>query len=332
MNQIKALTIDFIGGEPMLEFPLIQKIFYYVKNLEWCCPVHFFATTNGTVMSKGMKEWFYKNRSDFSLGLSLDGNKLTHDYNRSNSFDKIDFDFFSKTWPNQTVKMTLSEFSLEHFADNIKFIHSLGFKRIAGVNFAEAYINWDDDKYIKLLISQLSEIEEYYLQHPDLFNQMFAKKLYSCVARHDGQKKYCGTGSNMVFFDTDGSMYPCTFMAPLTLDKQTFDTIKTVDFNNNDLFVDDECYNNCFIYPLCNSCAGANLKVRGSLGKRDKSRCKITQLVTLFIADYTLKKHLQESQKNYSETVNNEKYKADIVACNEIKKRVYPLFKCYFED
>jgi len=64
-----------------------------------------------------MKNWFTANNDLFVLGLSLDGTRNTHNHNRSNSFDDIDIDFFLKTYPNQGVKMTLSEYSLPQLTE-----------------------------------------------------------------------------------------------------------------------------------------------------------------------------------------------------------------------
>ena len=132
-----GVEIGFIGGEPLMEFDLLKSIFSYTCSTYSDIEHIFFATTNGTLLNDEMKEWFSAHRKFFTLGLSLDGAKETHDANRSNSFDSIDFDFFLKNWPEQGVKMTLSEFSLPRLAENIKFIHNLGFKRISGVNLAE---------------------------------------------------------------------------------------------------------------------------------------------------------------------------------------------------
>ena len=94
-SDTKGIEFGFIGGEPLLEFKLIKDIVDYVRAKDTEEQYIFYATTNGTVLTEEMKKWFEENRHQFVLGLSLDGLKETHDYNRSNSFDKIDFDFFS---------------------------------------------------------------------------------------------------------------------------------------------------------------------------------------------------------------------------------------------
>lgn len=104
--------ITFFGGEPLLRFDLIKDIFDYTTSKWSTNNYRFFASTNGTILTEKMKEWFSFQKDHFVLGLSLDGNRLTQNENRSNSFDLIDFDFFLSNWPQQNVKMTVSEKSI----------------------------------------------------------------------------------------------------------------------------------------------------------------------------------------------------------------------------
>jgi hypothetical protein len=46
-----GVEINFIGGEPLLEYPLIKEIFSYVSRKQPKIPYIFFATTNGTLLS-----------------------------------------------------------------------------------------------------------------------------------------------------------------------------------------------------------------------------------------------------------------------------------------
>ena len=162
----------------MLEFELLKDVYEYACSKKRNIPYNFFATTNGTVLTGEMKSWFTAHREQFILGLSLDGTRDTHNYNRSNSFDKIDINFFLQNWPNQGVKMTLSEYSLPRLADNVKFVHSLGFKTIRGVNLAEGDFDWSNEKYIDILVLQLKELVAYYLANDTLVpNQMLNRPI-----------------------------------------------------------------------------------------------------------------------------------------------------------
>ena len=144
-----GIEINIIGGEPLLEFELIKQMVDYTKSINPKEPYLYYATTNGTLLTEDLKTWFVKNREYFWLGISLDGDRETHNHNRSNSFDRIDLDFFRNNWKGQSVKMTLSDYSLRNLAHDIKFIHSLGFP-IRGVNEFEGDFNWDKDEYINI--------------------------------------------------------------------------------------------------------------------------------------------------------------------------------------
>jgi len=174
-------------------YPKIKKIISYTNNNYNGNEFIFFATTNGTVLNDEMKQWFTLHKNCFVLGLSLDGARETQNANRSNSFGMIDFEFFVKNWPKQNIKMTLTENSLAHLSENIKFVHSLGFKEIAGVNLFEGNFNWDKDDYIQMIIPQLEELVEFYINNDSLeIDQMLDLNLYICEAKNRVKKKWCG--------------------------------------------------------------------------------------------------------------------------------------------
>jgi sulfatase maturation enzyme AslB (radical SAM superfamily) len=284
-----------------LEFPLIKQIVDYTCSIVREKPFIFFATTNGTVLTDEMKIWFSERKKCFWLGLSLDGQKDTHDHNRSNSFDKIDIDFFRDNWPKQGVKMTLSEYSLLHLAENIKYIHSLNLGPITGVNLAEGDFDWDKDEYISLLIPQLLELVDFYVEHDDIIpNQMLDKQLKFCEAAKN-PNKWCGIGTGVPFFVTYGTRYPCPFITPMSFAKEEIKNIQKTDFSNEINFLDDDCYKNCYIYPICPNCSGANYMVNKTFKKRNKSKCRIQKLIALFIADMQAKL-IQKNPKRYDDT------------------------------
>lgn len=298
-----GVEVGFIGGEPLIQFELLKDVYNYTHSKYPNIPKIFYATTNGTLLNIDMKQWFSAHRTDFVLGLSLDGKKESHDMNRSNSFDLIDIDFFLNTWPEQGVKMTISPNSLVHLADNIKYLHSLGFKRINGVNLAEGNFDWSDDQYIDILIPQLSELVDFYVENNTLpLNQMFDKKIYMCESKNLERKKWCGIGTGTIFFDTDGKHYPCSFITPMTFTSTELMDICETDFNNDSLFTDENCSNDCYIYPICPICYGANYMNCKTFKIRDKSKCRIQKLIALFVADLHAKRILKDKTQ-YDEKI-----------------------------
>jgi len=321
----EGVEIGFIGGEPLLEFDLLKNIVSYTCNKYHGKDFIFFLTTNGTVLNDEMKEWFSIRKNCFVLGLSLDGARETHNANRCGSFDMIDFDFFLNNWPEQGVKMTLSEFSLSNLANDIKFIHSLGFKRITGVNFAESYFNWSKDEYIGILISQLEELVKFYVDNDFLeINQMLGANLHICEIKNKEKKKWCGIGVGTIFFDTDGKRYPCPFVTPMTFSEAELNDILTTDFYNEPYFVEDFCFNECYIYPICPTCAGANYLDYKTFKTRNKKSCRIRKLIALFIADLNAKK-IVKNPKLYDE---NDLYNS-IEAIKKIRELYLPEFRDY---
>jgi sulfatase maturation enzyme AslB (radical SAM superfamily) len=285
------IEIGFIGGEPLLEFDLIKKIVEYTCSVERTEKYIFYATTNGTLLTEEMKSWFKDRKDCFVLGLSIDGTRETHNYNRSHSFDDIDINFFVDTWPNQGVKMTLSEFSLHRLAKDIKFLHSIGFKEIGGVNLFEGNTDWSQNKYIEILIPQLIELVEFYVDNDTLsLNQMFDKRLDLCEAPVKSRHKWCGVGSGTNFFDVDGKMYPCPLFTKMTFSEKALNEIMAIDFTDEDLFIDEYCYDKCYLYPVCPTCAGANYLNCNRINERDKRKCRIQKLISLFVADLQAKR------------------------------------------
>jgi len=290
-----GVEVAFIGGEPLLEFELIKKIFEYTTKKYLNIPKIFFATTNGTCLTNEMKEWFTAHKQCFWLGLSLDGTRETHNHNRSNSFDSIDFDFFLKNWNLQEIKMTISEYSLSRLAKNIKFVHSLGFNNIGGVNLAEGCFDWEGDEHIRTLIPQLSELVDFYVKNDNIqVNKMLDKHLGLCQVKNNNQQKWCGIGKNVTFFDTDGKRYPCPYITPMTFSKNDLNILANADYDNDENFLDD-CSSSCYIYPLCPTCYGANYHHNKSFKVRNKTRCRIQKLIALFSADLHAKRIAKNS-------------------------------------
>ena len=331
--EVTGIEFCFIGGEPLLEFGLIKKIVEYYKprKKEYKQDFIFSATTNGALLNSEMKNWFKENTDIIILCLSLDGTKDTHDRNRDNSFDKIDFEFFINNYPKQGVKMTLSEYSLPRLYDNITFIHSLGFKRINGVNLFEGNFDFSDPKYIKMLIPQLKKLVDFYSrdENAELYNQLFDKRLELTQSKLRRKKKNCGIGGAGVrFYDVDGKAYPCVMCTPMTLNDEKLEALDEFNFEDDTLFIDERCNESCLIYPICSNCAGSNYKCSGSFSVRDYSKCMIKKLEVLFCADLMARKILINRNICENDTVLFH----TIQAIKAIKQLYYPVFSPYMDD
>ena len=98
--------ITFYGGEPLLEFDLLQRIVYFAEDLasKQGKTVNFAITTNGTLLDVKTLDFLVKH--EFFIMVSLDGPRLSHDRYRvfpdkSGSFDVVDANLrrFTERYP-----------------------------------------------------------------------------------------------------------------------------------------------------------------------------------------------------------------------------------------
>ncbi len=283
----ESIIIELFGGEPFLNFELIKQIVEYVLKV-YKGEIHFFATTNGTLVHNDIQKWLVENKQYITVGLSLDGTKKAHNINRCGSFDEIDFDFFLKEYPLQSIKMTISKESLPYLAESIAFVHSLGF--IVECNLAYM-IDWTSSAIKPILINQLNLLIDYYIKHPKVpkckmmnFN---LDVLSMPEKKTDVIQKYCGTGTKMRCYDINGIAYPCQLFSPLSAGEKS---IKLDDIKIDDEIPKNKLYykcTNCFYQRICPLCLGSNYLSTGNLYKPDDARCNLYKLI--FAANAKLK-------------------------------------------
>lgn len=80
------------GGEPLLNFKLINQVVQYVKSKNIDC--EFYITTNGVLLTDKIIDFMVSN--DFKVTFSLDGDKKNHDRNRIMENGKQTFDLVMK--------------------------------------------------------------------------------------------------------------------------------------------------------------------------------------------------------------------------------------------
>jgi radical SAM protein with 4Fe4S-binding SPASM domain len=270
-NEFSELCIDFIGGEPLLCFDLIEEL------TEWVCanrqpiPYIFHATTNGTLLTGPMKTWFQKHKKHFYLGLSLDGDPESQEKNRKGSFSQIDINFFNRLWPDQGVKMTISKESLFTLAADVLYLQQTGFL----VHFNPAYgIVWSDDD-ATIYESQLNCLAEHYLEQNGKLVPVERLLLDFSSLLHTGiPAKFCGVGTHMITYDVDGTAYPCHMFSPIVIGHNCSADLKSLNFHAQESLIDPECVA-CPLIHICPTCYGFNYKDRGNIALRDHDHCRM---------------------------------------------------------
>lgn len=320
-----ALNINFFGGEPLLKFALIKDIYDYIQSKYPTCDVTFFASTNGTLLTNEMKLWFSARKDKFCLGLSLDGDKDSQDYNRSNSFDKIDINFFAETWPNQHFKLTISEYSIKNYAHDVKFIHSFG----VGINGGDVCVgeySWDNKLLYYTFAKQLLELVDFYEVNDNVKNNLFEIDIATCTIPHTSRKS-CGCGTSISYYETDGKKYPCSFITPMGFSTDKLRAMMSVDFNNPTNFTDSECFNSCYLYNVCRTCAAENFMLHNRFDIFNKRNCGLKKIIALAIAELEARK-ITRNPQIYDEA----KVYHTIEAIKTIKELYLPEYGKYFME
>lgn len=121
-----------------------------------------------------------------------------------------------------------------------------------------------------------------------------------------------------------GDVFHVLFCTPMTFEMEILNIISKTDFEDMDEFIDDDCINNCYIYPVCPHCAGANYLTEKSFKTRNRAKCRLQKLITLYAADLTAKRIIK-NPKIYDEA----KLYHVITAIEKIRALLLPEFEMY---
>lgn len=264
------LEIDFMGGEPFMNFPLIKSVVEWLEqgviSVPWIC----FATTNGTLLTDEIKAWLREHKDNFILGASYDGTVKMQSTNRGTDKYKLDLDFFREVWPTQPLHMTISKETLPTLAEGVLDMQARGHKVEGGL--AEG-IDWTVDDAL-MYREQLSILKDAYLKDTTLTPLNGLSRyviIYDLPATEKVQQKWCGTGKYMATYDIDGKKYGCHMFTPVVLGKNAL-LSDTVEWDSLESTADDYC-KTCVLRNFCPTCPGFNYKYRGHIAVRDKRWC-----------------------------------------------------------
>jgi len=219
------LLVIFHGGEPLLEFPLIQKVvdFGYEAAEKVSKKILFRIQSNGTLLDEEKMEFIARHYVD--VWISLDGYQHINDGCRrfpdgSGSFEMIlkKLELFEKVnIPLPRIVTTVTSLNSSNLPKIVLFFQKMGIKGIKfslffpkgrghakseytpkGLEVAASYLRIVD--YIEQ--GKIFEIAvENLLQY--MSNILLFDKIYPCL------RDPCGAGLNIVAVEPGGDVYPC---------------------------------------------------------------------------------------------------------------------------
>lgn len=231
------VTIGFYGGEPLLEFELVQKCVEYAKNRSEGKRVRFGMTTNGTLLTGRRAKFIAEN--EFNIGISLDGSKEEHDACRkfpdgTGSFDivmkhvkelsenypeytKENVKFFTTVNPYMDLGCVLEYFSASDIInDNAILFNPMVLVDLKkDIPYRESYFQVRSYEYIKTLFSMIGKLDKKYVSRLTSGSIDRAERLLMSLHRRSelGTVGYqggpCMPGVLRLFVRCDGGFYPC---------------------------------------------------------------------------------------------------------------------------
>lgn len=134
-NKKVNLFIKFFGGEPLLNFALVEKVIESVKKKKTTKNIQFNLTTNGLLINNYIIS-FFKELPNVELLLSLDGNRSIRAV--SQRLDRL------LELPDIGVNVTITPNNVEQFSSKFLVLFNLGFKKF---NFLPGYfLKWEKSK------------------------------------------------------------------------------------------------------------------------------------------------------------------------------------------
>lgn len=270
-SEFDEIEIDFMGGEPFMNFSLIKKVVEWLEKSPPPVPYICFATTNGTLLKRHVK-WLNKHRETLVLGGSFDGIGQAQSINRGTDEKKqVALDLLKELYPRQGLHMTVSRQSLPSLAEGVLKLQRQGFKVEVALAQGES---WDSED-AKVYGEQLEKLGTAYLNtdtnlKPVNLLSRYLGGIDGHPAKHR-QRKFCGTGTHMIAYDFDGKAYSCHLFTPVVLGEEA-KCLDEIDYTDPRASEDERCVS-CVLKRCCPTCAGFNFRYRGSIGERDMRWC-----------------------------------------------------------
>ena len=218
----RNLELDFFGGEPLMNFGVVEEIVRYAREREKETGKNFrfTVTTNGTLLTEERIDFI--NREMHNVVLSVDGRKEVNDRVRHRVDGSGSYDAFLPKFQRLVqrrgdrqyyVRGTFTKYNLD-FAEDVLHLNRCGFDQISvepvvadpklPYALTEAQlpaIFAEYERLAKLLIQRRREGKGF-----NFFHFMLDLDQGPCVIK---RLRGCGAGNEYCAVTPDGDVYPC---------------------------------------------------------------------------------------------------------------------------
>jgi len=213
-----SMQLGFFGGEPLLEWDLLQRVTEFTEQACANASVELkkTVTTNATLLAPERLAWLSEH--GFYPALSIDGNREMHDATRRfcdgrSSFDACmrGLDMALATFPEVEVIAVPDPANVKHLADSVRFLaDEKGVIRVSvNPNF---YTDWPEEALAQWreAYTALGDfyIERYRAGRPLALNVIDAKLITRLKNGFECRDR-CNFGEREIAVAPSGRIYPC---------------------------------------------------------------------------------------------------------------------------
>jgi uncharacterized protein len=211
------IQVGFFGGEPLLEWPTLQRATEYLeKQVEKHeIVLKRTLTTNATLLKEEHAKWL--GAHDFYVGLSIDGNRTMHDATRrfrngrsSHAHSCRALQYYRGPNAKGEVIVTIDPDNVQHIGDSVRWLSNQDICNIAlNPNFCT---EWSDEAQA-LWRKGYEEAAEVYIENfrrPRNFRIDFIDgKIKTRVQKGYRSCDKCNFGEKEIAISAKGNIYPC---------------------------------------------------------------------------------------------------------------------------
>ena len=217
LNYYRIFTIQYFGGEPLLNVKFIRESIALAKEFEKKYDVKFAysITTNGTVFTEEIKQLLVDNK--FNVLVSVDGDREVHNKSRKFVNGEGSFDTILKNLQelSKYIKVQARPTITNIDTDLVALYKNLVEYGFSASNFeivSSKEFPFDFDKDAEILQRRIRDFGDFILeeikQNRGLKNNIFAKTLWFL---HNGIKRTycCNAGAKHYSLTPKGELYLC---------------------------------------------------------------------------------------------------------------------------
>lgn len=328
-----SLGFEFQGGEPLLNFDIIEHIVEYAEEHKGYHDIAYTVVTNLTLLTEKMLEFFVK--YNFGISTSVDGDELVHNNNRVFANGKGTFstvmksvDTVRKAGLHVGAIQTTTRYSLKYPKEIVRTYAGLGFDSIfirPLTPLGKASMYWDKIGYsseefvefYKETLDELIQINQngYFIKEDHA--TILLKRIQGYFMNYMELRSPCGAAVGQLAYYADGNIFTCDEGRMLhEMGQSTFCLGNVYDSTYKELIENSVCKTvcassiletiptccDCVYQPYCGTCPVVNYAMSGDvLEKHPRSyRCMIYS----GILDYLFEK-FYENDKEIVKVLNS---------------------------